>query len=153
MNNAAPVGPLEIQESERLATLASLKWLDAPAPAALEAVARMAAQSLQCPVACINLVDTHRLYALASHGLSQRHASRAGSWCERTIAQSDVLQQQGQAGDRWMFYAGAPIVVQGLALGTLCVMDATARQLTSEQTETLRDLAGVAQGLFEAGWK
>ncbi|MEY4429878.1 MAG: hypothetical protein RLZZ182_2567, partial [Pseudomonadota bacterium] len=150
MNTASPAGPQDILESERLATLAALKWLDANAPSALDSLVRLAARLTDCPVACINLVDAHRLYALASHGLGQRHATRAGSWCDQTIRQTRLHQAHGQPSDRWKLYAGWPIFVDKLPLATLCVMDDRARELSAAQLESLQDLARVVQGAFEA---
>jgi PAS domain S-box-containing protein len=150
MNTVSPVGPQDILESERLATLAALKWLDATAPSSLDSLVRLAARLTGCAVACINLVDTHRLYALASHGLGQRNATRAGSWCDQTIRGTGMHQAEGRAADRWKLYAGLPICLDKLPVATLCVMDDQARVLSPDEQEALHDLARVVQGAFEA---
>ncbi|TBO32405.1 PAS domain S-box protein [Aquabacterium lacunae] len=150
MNTASPVGPQDILESERLATLVALKWLDASAPASLESLVRLAARLTDCPVACVNLVDAHRLYALASHGLGQKHATRTGSWCDQTIRGNGLHMTHGQSTDRWKLYAGVPIGLDKLHVATLCVMDDRARALTEAQQQSLQDLARVVQGAFEA---
>jgi PAS domain S-box-containing protein len=150
MNTVSPAGPQDILESERLATLTALKWLDASAPPALDSLVRLAARLTDCPVACVNLVDAHRLYALASHGLSQKNASRVGSWCDQTIRDTGMHFARGQVNDRWQLYAGVPICPDKLPVATLCVMDVRARTLTDEQQKALQDLALVVLGAFDA---
>jgi PAS domain S-box-containing protein len=150
MNTAAPMGQTESQETERLALLALSKWLDADTPPALEAIVRLAATLSGCSAAVIHLVDAHRLYALARHGLQSRHATREGSWCNQAIAQTTPLCIDAPEGQPWRFYMGFPIVVEGHALATFCVLDRETRQLTEAQQQTLKDLAIIVQAELAA---
>jgi PAS domain S-box-containing protein len=150
MNPAAPMAITESQETERLALLAMSKWLDAETPPALEAIVRLAATQSGCPAAVIHLVDAHRLYALARHGVSSRHATREGSWCNRTIEQSEPLCITEPDHPTWRFYLGFPIVVEGHALATFCVFDTQVRQLSAAQISTLKDLALIVQAEMAA---
>ncbi len=151
MKTAAPPGSSETNERERLALLSLSKWLDAEAPAALQSLVRLAASQTGCAAAAINLIDAHRLYALARHGLQSRHASREGSWCARTMAADALhIDQADDASAHWQFYAGLPIAVEGHVLATLCVMDRQHRTLTAEQITALEDLTQIAQQTLEA---
>jgi PAS domain S-box-containing protein len=150
MNIAAPTGLTESQESERLALLALTKWLDADTPPALEAIVRLAATLSGCSAAVIHLVDAHRLYALARVGIQSRHATREGSWCNQAITQAKPLCMDAPEGHPWRFYMGFPIVVEGHALATFCVLDRDERHLTAAQKETLKDLALIVQAQLAA---
>lgn len=160
MNAATP----HFSEAERLSLLTATRLLDADAPPALQALVRMAARQTGCPVALVNLVDAHRLFALARHGLSQKHLSREGSMCEVTMLHPDGLVVDDVPSDRrffqvgdpgpaqptWRFYAGMPIMVEGMPLGTVCVLDTRARDWTAELQGVLRDVTEAATALVAA---
>jgi PAS domain S-box-containing protein len=145
MNIAAPTGLTESQETERLALLALTKWLDADTPPALQAIVRLAATLTGCSASVVHLVDAHRLYALARHGISSRHATRESSWCNQAITQTEPLCMSAPEGQPWRFYIGFPILVEGHALATFCVLNRDERQLTDAQKQTLKDLALIVQ--------
>ena len=149
MTAAAP----PFTEVDRLALLQATRLLDSEGSPAFEALARMAARQTGCPVAAINLVDAHRIFALARHGLVQRHLSREGSFCDRTLVHTDVYtatEPDTKPDVLWRFYAGMPIVVEGMALGTVCVMDHAPRELDREARAALRDAALTAASLIAA---
>jgi diguanylate cyclase (GGDEF)-like protein len=89
-------------------------------------------------------------------GQDSSEAPRDQSFCARTITHSDGIyvvpdarldpvwaahpDVTGEAGVR--FYAGASVVdEQGLALGTVCVVDTQPRELDDQQLDALRRLA------------
>lgn len=150
MTTAAPL----YTEADRLALLQSTRLLDSEGSPAFDALARMAARQTGCPVAAINLVDAHRLFGLARHGLSQRHLGRDGSFCDRTLASTDVyiasLAPQDGAEIVWRFYAGMAIVVEGMPLGTVYVMDREPREFDTHARAALRDTALAAASLIQA---
>lgn len=150
-------------EAERLSLLAATRLLDADPPPALDALVRMAAQLTACPMSAINLVDAHRLFALARHNVPQRHFSREGSLCDVTIRhpQGLVVQDihtderfhQGGVKDSespLRFYAGMPLMVEGMPLGTICVIDVRNRDWTPDLQTVLADLALTASALIAA---
>jgi PAS domain S-box-containing protein len=150
MTTAAP----PYTEADRLALLQSTRLLDSEGSPAFDALARMAARQTDCPVAAINLVDAHRLFALARHGLHQRHLGREGSFCDQTLASTDVhiatLPPQDAAGIVWRFYAGMAIVVEGMPLGTVCVMDREPKAFDTHARAALRDTALAAASVIQA---
>lgn len=149
MTTAAP----HFSEADRLALLHTTRLLDSEAKPAFDALARMAARQTGCPVAAINLVDAHRLFALARHGLVQRHLGREGSFCDRALVHSDVFTATVPADQPdavWRFYAGMPVLVEGMPLGTVYVMDHGPRDFDREARAALRDAALAASALIAA---
>lgn len=149
MSTAAP----PYTEADRLALLQSTRLLDSEGSPAFDALARMAARQTGCPAAAINLVDSHRLFALARHGLGQRHLGREGSFCDRALVHSDVYvatEPQDKPNVLWHFYAGMPVVVEGMPLGTVYVMDHGPREFDRDARAALRDAALTAATLIAA---
>ena len=150
-------------ESARLALLSASKLLDSEVDPAFDALVRLLVAQTDCPVAMINLIDSHRLWAMARIGIEQRQFSRLDAFCAATICQADVLVIPDAQDDprfkhnAWVtgppharFYAGVPLSVQGQALGTVCVLAQEPRQLSAQQLQSLQDLALAASALVEA---
>ncbi|MBA4109306.1 MAG: hypothetical protein C0487_06920 [Leptothrix sp. (in: Bacteria)] len=150
-------------ESARLALLSASKLLDSEVDPAFDALTRLLVAQLDCPVAMINLIDSHRLWAMARIGIEQRQFSRLDAFCATTIGQADVLVISDARNDPrfsnndWVtgppharFYAGVPLMVQGQALGTVCVLASEPRELSTQQLQSLRDLGLAASALVEA---
>ncbi|MBV8159039.1 MAG: hypothetical protein JO278_15370, partial [Dyella sp.] len=68
-------------EAERLASLKRLGLLDSAPSEAFDAVTRLAAAALRAPFAMISLVDEHRVWCKARHGLEGSEFSRRGAFC------------------------------------------------------------------------
>lgn len=152
-------------EASRLAALRRLAVLDTPPEPALDAIARSAADLLRAPMAMVSLVDEHRQFFKARHGLEQTETPRAGSFCSEAIAEAGIFvvpdatadvrfrdhpMVVGPPGIR--FYAAAPLVVgRGHRVGTLCVLDtAPHRQVSEEQGRALEALGAQAVSLLSA---
>jgi diguanylate cyclase (GGDEF)-like protein len=147
--------PIPANESERLALLQELAILDTAPEPLYDDVAKLAAAICGTPIAIINFVDSDRQWGKALVGLDDSEAPREASFCARTIVADDGMfivsdalndpywsQNQMVTGDpNLRFYAGASIVAEDLALGTVCVADREPRELTEEQLEALRILA------------
>ncbi|MBC7701241.1 GAF domain-containing protein, partial [Aquabacterium sp.] len=109
-------------ESARLALLSASKLLDSEVDPAFDALVRLLGAQMNCPVAMINLIDSHRLWAMARIGIEQRQFSLLDAFCAATICQGDVVVIPDAQDDprfkhnAWVtgppharFYAGVPL--------------------------------------------
>ena len=148
--------PFPPGEADRLRRLRELRILDTPPDERFDAIALLATQITNTPVALITLVDAERQWFKARIGFEPAETPRDISFCAHAIAGDDGLMIVGDAhaDERFAgnplvvddpfirFYAGAPLVTQdGQRLGTLCVIDRKPRSLDGEQCLALRALA------------
>lgn len=151
-------------EAARLAALQEHVDVDAPAPAELAAVVRLAAHIAGVPTATVNVLDDRLQRQLATEGFAAADSPRAGAMCSTSLDVGgfvhvpDAARDPRYASGPWVdgrlaavrFYAAAPLLTpDGHALGTLCVFDVEPRELTAEQTSGLADLADLVMALFD----
>jgi class 3 adenylate cyclase len=128
-------------------------------------IAELAAQICGCPAGLVSFVDETRQWIKAKYGLPPdlTECPREISVCTATNCGDDVLYVPdltrdprfntsplvtGEFGLR--FYCGAPLINrEGYALGTLCVVDFTPREITFAQREALRRLSRQAMAHLE----
>lgn len=145
-------------DADRVALLHATKLLDAQAPAAFDALTRLATTLLGCPVAAINLVDAHQVWSLARIGLDARQSSRQGTRCWEVVqtARSLAVQNAAALASPHVYpqaicaYLGVPLLVEGQALGTVCVMDHKPRDWGPAEHAQLQDLASAASALVSS---
>jgi adenylate cyclase len=144
-------------EAQRLAAVRSLNLLDTAPEVAFDEIGELAAQVTQCPVAYVSLMDDDRLWLKAKYGLPPgfNQCPREIAFCTTTVCGTEMVVAPDLTQDarfteipfvtgepHFKFYCGMPLITaEGYALGTLCVMDFEPRQLTFEQTESVRRLA------------
>jgi PAS domain S-box-containing protein len=153
-------------ENERLQELLSFNVLDTIEQTDFDALTRLASQICGTPIALISLIDPNRQWFKSHHGLAARETPREYAFCAHAINSPDSLLvvPDSRADDRFadnplvtgdphvIFYAGCPLVsTNGFALGTLCVIDHSPRELNEEQLQSLRDLARQVVNLMELG--
>ncbi len=149
-----PLDPSD--EPARLAELKGYGVLDTPNEAEFDTIVREAAAALGVPIALISLIDENRQWFKARVGLEPQETPRSISFCTHAIRGPDVfVVNDAKADPRFSenplvtgdpnirFYAGAPLrTASGKRIGTLCVIDRTARaQLTERDTARLTLLA------------
>ena len=167
-HNLKMPAPLPSNEAARLEALHRLQILDTDPEAAFDDLAASAASVCRAPIALINLIDASRLWpksivGLEAPGLRAKAAIRENSFCSYAIEETDLFVVPDALADerfahsplvtgapKVRFYAGFPLVTRaGLAVGTLCVMDTSPRDLTWEQQQTLRVLGRQVVQLLE----
>ncbi|HEY9813331.1 MAG TPA: PAS domain S-box protein, partial [Candidatus Sericytochromatia bacterium] len=142
-------------EVNRLAALQQYQIVETPPEETFDAIARLAAQICQTPVAVINFIDDRLQWFKAHIGLEITHMPPKIGLCSRCIHLRDGLVIPDTLADEQSrsnpvvnnypyvrFYAGVPLIVPGeYSIGTLCVVDYKPRELKSEQLEALRLLS------------
>jgi len=155
--------PIPANETERLAALKSYHILDTAAEQSYDDIAALAAYVCEVPIALISLVDTARQWFKSKVGLEQEQTSREIAFCAYTILQRepfivrDALKDSRFAKNPLVtdephirFYAGFPLInLEGLALGSLCVIDRKPRQLSIGQDKAMRVLSKQVMTLLE----
>jgi GAF domain-containing protein len=143
-----------VNEERRLATLRGYEILDTEPEAAFDDLTLLASYVCQTPVALISLIDADRQWFKSKVGVSVTETSRDIAFCASAILQPDVFIVPDASRDerfaenplvlsepKIRFYAGATLITDGQALGTLCVVDRVPRELSPEQLEALRALS------------
>nr|WP_228085106.1 PAS domain S-box protein [Mucilaginibacter sp. JRF] len=121
-----------------------------------DAITRLASYICNAPIALITLIDEDRQWFKSKVGIDGTETLRSDAFCNHTIMGDEILEiNDATADDRFKenifvtgapnvkFYAGAPLIdPDGYRLGSLCVIDSVPHQLTDEQKEALKTLAG-----------
>jgi two-component system, NtrC family, sensor kinase len=148
--------PIPHNETERLAALQDYNILDTLPEQDYDDLTAIAAQIFDMPVSVISLVDRDRQWFKSRHGVDAYETPRDLAFCAHTIMEPDQVlavpnacedprfdQNPLVTGDLSIrFYAGAPLVdANGMALGTICVLDQKPREITLQQMQTLKALS------------
>ncbi|ASJ76119.1 PAS domain S-box protein [Granulosicoccus antarcticus] len=150
-------------EAVRLAALERYGILDMPSDAVLNSIVQAAANLCETPIALISLVDSSYLWLKPCVGMPEIKAPRDYSFCNNAIQEPEKLLEVEDASkdERFKnnylvtgepnirFYAGKPLVTpDGIALGTLCVIDYKPRRLSTTQRDGLDQLSNAVMELF-----
>ncbi len=155
--------PLPANEAERLAALKEYHILDTGTEQAYDDITALAAHICEVPIAMISLVDEARQWFKSGLGVEQQQTPREVAFCAHAILQNkpfivrDATKDRRFAGSALVtgephirFYADIPLVnPEGLALGTLCVIDHQPRRLSAAQQKALQALSRQVLALLE----
>ncbi len=146
-----------------MSRLHSLKVLDTLPESEFDGLVATAADLLEAPIVLVSLVDKHRQWFKAKVGLDICETTRDAAFCAHAILQDEpLIVPDATLDERFSdnplvtgefhlrFYAGAPIVVDGMPLGTLCCLDLVPRQFSARQIRGLVGLANQAAALLSA---
>ncbi len=145
-------------ERARLAALARYQVLDTEAEAEFDQLTALAAYVCRTPIALVSLIDEDRQWFKSKLGLDICSTDREIAFCDYAVRSGEmVVIPDALADPRFATnplvlgepyvraYAGAPLITpDGHVLGTLCVLDTVARELSVEQLTLLASLADQA---------
>jgi two-component system NtrC family sensor kinase len=147
--------PMPVNEPDRLQALLNYHILDTEAEQNFDDLTKLASHVCGTPIALVSLIDADRQWFKSRVGLDARQTPREFAFCAHTIMDEQPLVVADPRSDerfknnplvlgdpKIRFCAGAPLQTpHGHNIGTLCVIDQVARQLTPEQIEALKALA------------
>lgn len=155
-DNPSDQSPPSAQEAKRLESLRRFEILDTLPEQSYDDIVYLASHICHTPIALITLIDDHRQWFKAKIGIDISETQRCWSFCDHAIRTPDHLMvvPDAQKDPRFAdnpfvtaeqgvrFYAGMPLVTSdGAALGALCVVDTSPRELDDEQRKALNALA------------
>lgn len=153
----------DAETRRRVATLHSMAVLDTPPEAAFDALARVAASVCETPMSVVSLIDGSRVWFKAVHGLELRAIESSGSFCLEAANSKQPLEVCNASHDARFaigpltggglglhYYAGAPIIYAGAAIGTVCAIDQVPHRSAPLAVRALEDLALIAAVLLRA---
>ncbi len=145
-------------EKLRLAKLRSLCILDTAQESRFDRFTRMIQRIFKVPIVMISFVDEERQWLKSCVGLNTSEIPRSISFCGHGIQSSEILIVEDTLEDERFsdnplvlgephlrFYAGCPLILDNLKLGTLCIADRVPRSLDQDQRENLKDLASMVE--------
>jgi len=153
------VSPKPENETQRLQSLRALNILDTSPEERFDRLTRLARVVCRTPIAVVSLVDEHRQWFKSIVGLDARETPRDISFCGHAIMGQTTMKVENALEDprfaknplvleepNIRAYAGAPLrLPNGVALGTLCVIDTKVRVFSEEDLSALEDLARLVE--------
>lgn len=165
MNYKKPISYIPNNEALRLQKLYDYQVLDTHSEDTFDKIALLASQIFNTKNAFVTFVDEHRVYFKANIGDFQAtEVPREDSLCslaildEKITVFNDTHAIPDLSENRFVsspngirFYAGAPLKSpEGYSVGTVCVIDNVAREVTEHQMDMLRTLADIVINKLES---
>ncbi len=151
-------------ELDRLRALRSYNILDTLSEKEYDQLTAISSQICGCSISVISLIDENRQWFKSSFGLNVSETERQVAFCAHAINKPNemLVVPDARLDDRFhdnplvtrdphlAFYAGVPLVnEEGMALGTLCVLDNEPKTLSESQLSALNALADQVMILLE----
>lgn len=153
-----------VQDARRVAQIGKYEVLLSPPRRDLLALAEIAAQVAQVPMATINLITDTEQHQVATYGFDGAICRRDDSMCNVVLEDGEpVVVPDARHDPRWSdnpfvtgelgnvrFYATHQLrTPEDVVIGTLCVFDEEPRTLTEQQEHALTGLADRVVDLLE----
>lgn len=150
-------------EEQRLQLLTELDILDTLEEQNYDDLTFLASDICASPISLVSLVDKDRQWFKSHHGIDARETPRDLAFCAHAILQDDVFCIEDSEKDERFhnnplvlnepnvrFYAGVPLTVRkDYKVGTLCVIDHSAKKLSKRQLNSLVALARQVEAQLE----
>ncbi len=150
-------------EARRHALLRDAGILDSPPERSFDGLTSAAAALAECPIALISLLDGERQWFKSATGTLVTETPIAKSFCAHAVQGDGLFEIEDTRTDprfsdnplvtgepHIRFYAGQPLELDGVRLGTLCVIDTRPRKLSATARHALTGLAYAAAALIGA---
>src|SRR5918996_1782751 len=144
------------QEAVRLAAIERYEVFDTPPEETFDRIVSIASTVFGTQLAAITLVDRERSWHKAGIGFGTiTEMPRADEMCDTVISQDGVfVVNDAREAPREIvlpmlnfglrFYAGAPLrTLEGVKIGTVCVVDPEPHEVSEEQKQILQDLSKI----------
>lgn len=149
--------PIPADDDRRVDFLHGLSILDTARETSLDRLTRLCQLIFDVEITLISLMDADRQWFKSFQGLDVCETDRDVAFCNYTIMEDGIFEVLDASthpnfmdnplvvGEPFIrFYAGAPLIYDGVTIGTLCLIDSRVRDpLTDAQRETLTTLAEV----------
>ncbi|WP_018934656.1 PAS domain S-box protein [Thioalkalivibrio sp. ALJ24] len=157
--------PTPEDEDRRLAGVRRLLLEEADGDRLFAPLLRQTAARLEVPIAAVSVIDHDHQRLLGDHGARHRRIPREVSLCAHAIAtpQHTTVVGDAAADPRFArnplvanepgvrFYAGVPLTLDdGVAVGTLSIMDTRPHEPDTEQIAALEDFAELAAQILRS---
>ena len=160
---AGSVEILAVERKRRALIIQSMAVLDTPPEDGFDALARLAANVCSAPIALVSLIDEERVWFKAAHGFGFQSSGHRQSFCCEAADSKRLLEVVEATQDARFtenpvvtgkpgiyYYAGAPIMHDGVGIGTVCVMDYAPRELPAQSLQALTEMATIATAMLRA---
>ncbi|PLR36051.1 sensor domain-containing phosphodiesterase [Chimaeribacter coloradensis] len=152
-------------DQPRLQALKDLQILDASQDEILNKITVLTCKLLDMPTCLVTLITDEKQCIKAKTNFPLDETARDDAFCQHTLHHQGVLvcpdtwldarfrdlPLARQAEQPLRFYAGAPLTTdQGVAIGSLCVIDYQPRTFSEAQCRTLQEMAAVVMALLQS---
>ncbi|MES2494280.1 MAG: ATP-binding protein [Pseudomonadota bacterium] len=154
--------PIPTNETERLAAIERYRLSGLGREPEFDRIAKLAAALFGVQTALVSIVGAEEQCFRGSFGFDELATPRRIAFCSFAILTEDVMVVTDAVEDpRFVgnplviaeggvrFYAGAPLIVAGQAVGTLCLIDPKARLFRNEDRALLEMLAATLVDIIE----
>ena len=155
---------ISVEERHRRAqAIQSMAVLDTPPEAGFDALTRLAANVCQTPVAVVSLIDGDRVWFKSVQGLDLTSIDSSRSFaCEAANSKRLLEVPDARLDSRFadhalvtsesglVYYAGAPILFDGVGIGSVCVLDYKVHKMAPESLKALEEMASIATSMLRS---
>jgi len=156
------IAGLQEREQERQQVVSDYQLGRLSADPEFDAVSELSADLFDVPISAVTILAREQQFLPGVFGAELRSTPRGDALCNVTVARDAITIIEDVAADpnfqdhplvagppHIRFYAGAPIRLRGVAVGSLCIIDQRPRRLDERDRRRLTLLAQTVVNLME----
>ena len=154
--------PIPADEKDRLAAVERYKLGGIGREKEFDNITRLAAELFNVPISLVSIVGSDMQCFRGACGMDSSGSPRDAAFCAFAILDPEVTVIEDATKDpRFVrnpfvlgepfirFYAGAPLMVDGYAVGTVCLIDSVPLRFGADERKRLADLAQIVVDMIE----